>query len=375
MIGEYDKNLENWLKQLNWSENPFVLKIDPSLFVGYQDQLKKLTNHIREGHKVALITGSTGSGKTTMLKLVEMELKKGYEILYIAKPPRKEDLASVFLSKYRQPLFQRIFGPKVKIHDLHVYLNSRLGQKKLIVLLDETHEADVEVLKWFRTISDQVEGMQLVLAGLSTVEDLLRKNLETLRNRVVTHIELLHLSREDSRELIAKRIASVGGSGITPFTEDCLNQIYGATGGFPREILKICDKLVQKAIDDGRTEIDGINIECETLDEIPPESGETEMAEKETKASERPLKKDFMGELSYKQRKIIKLLDENKELFPSDIVDKLGFDKYKTKQHAVRSVNNILNRLSTMGYVDRKPLGKGYVYFLNVKTKNLLIKS
>jgi DNA-binding MarR family transcriptional regulator len=79
--------------------------------------------------------------------------------------------------------------------------------------------------------------------------------------------------------------------------------------------------------------------------------------------------------LSYKQRKIIHLLTENNELFPSSIAEKLGFEKYKSKQHAVRSVNNILKRLSKSGYVDRKPMGKGYVYFLNLKTKNLLIKT
>lgn len=376
MIEDYEKNLEKWLNQLKWRENPFVLKIDPSLFVGYQDQLKKLTNHIREGHKVALITGSTGSGKTTLLKLVEMDLDRDYDVLYVAKPPRKDDMANIFLARYRQPFFRRLFGPKVRLHDLHVHLNGKLGDKRLLVLLDETHEADIEVLKWFRTISDQVNNMQLVLAGLSTVEDLLRKNLETLRSRIVTHIELINLSREDSRELISKRIVSVGGTDIAPFTDECVNSIYDVTGGFPREILKICDRLVQRAIEDGRAEITGTeDIKSETSEPEEPVQEEEEKLEKAVEKAVKPIKKDFLSDLSYKQRKIIKLLDENKELFPSDIAEKLGFDRYKSKQHAVRSVNNILNRLAKMGYVDRKPLGKGYAYFLNVKTKNLLIKA
>lgn len=370
MIENYEKNLENWLNQLKWKENPFTLKIDPSLFVGYEDQLKKLISHIREGHKVALVTGSTGSGKTTLLKLMETDLDRDYDVLYISKPPRKEDLKDIFLSKYKIPFLQRLFGVKVGLHDLHVHLNKKLGQKKLLMLLDETHEADIEVLKWLRTISDQVDNMQIVLAGLSTVEDMLRNNLETLRSRIMTHIELINLKREDSRELISKRIKSVGGEDTAPFTEKCVNEIYGLTGGFPREILKICNKLVQKAIEENKLEIDSVNLYLKS------ESSTEEQEKEEPKESvEIMLKKDFMNDLSYKQRKIIHLLDENKELFPSDIAEKLGFDKYKSKQHAVRSVNNILKRLSKMGYVDRKPMGKGFVYFLNIKTKNLLIKS
>jgi len=374
MMENYEKNLETWLNQLNWKENPFTLKIDPSLFVGYQEQLKRLVNHIREGHKVALITGSTGSGKTTILKFIERDFDKNYEILYISKPPRKEDLTSVFLSRFKPSLLQRLLGVKVGLHDIHVHLNKKLDKKKLLVLLDETHEADVEVLKWFRTISDQVDNMQLVLAGLSTVEDILRSNVETLKSRVINHIELINLKREDSRELIRRRIESVGGENIKPFTDNCLNEIYDISGGFPREILKICDKLVQKAVEDGRQEIDKVDLKSESLVEEPINLDE-EAVEEEREDREEPVKKDFLKNLPYKQRKIIFLLAEENELFPSDIAEKLGFDKYKSKQHAVRSMNNILKRLSKMGYVERKSKGKGYVYFLNVKTKNLLIKT
>lgn len=377
MIEDYEKNLENWLNQLNWRENPFTLKIDPSLFVGYQDQLKKIINHIREGHKVALITGSTGSGKTTVLKLIEKDLDGDHTVLYVSKPPRKEDLAAIFLSRFRPSLLQRLLGVKVGLHDLHVHLNKKLGKKKLLVLLDETHEADIEVLKWFRTISDQVDNMQLILAGLSTVEDVL-DHLETLRSRIITHIELVNLKREDSRELIRKRVESVGGEDIKPFTNNCVNEIYGLTGGFPREVLKICDKLVQKAVEEDRAEIDRIGVELKSETSGLEKELQVEHVEPEetsTESVETTIKKDFIKDLSYKQRKIIRLLDENKELFPSDIAEKLGIEKYKSKQHAVRSVNNILKRLSKMGHVDRKPLGKGFVYFLNIKTKNLLIKS
>jgi len=380
MIENYEKSIDDWLKQMKWKENPFVLKIEPMLFVGYTEQLKRIVNHIREGHKVALVTGSTGSGKTTLLKLLENDLRDEYVVLYVPKPPKKEEIVNLFLYKFKPSLFERLFHVNVRLQNLPSYLNKKLGEKKLLVLLDETHEADIDTLEWLRAISDQVENMQIILAGLPTVDNILRKNLETLRSRIITHVELTTLTREHTHELIRKRIESVGGEGIKPFSEECIEEIYKKTGGFPREILKFCDKLVQDAIERGSFEIHGT--ENVRVEEKPPavkdENPEVKehLPEKidEILPIEEELNKDFLRNLPYKQRKIIDILSEVEDLYPSEIAERIGFDKYKSKQHAVRSVNNILKRLMRQGYVERKSKGKGFVYFLSIKIRNLLVK-
>jgi len=316
MIENYERNVDEWLKQMKWKENPFVLKIEPKLFVGYSEQLKRLVNHIREGHKVALVTGSTGSGKTTLLKLLENDLKDEYVVMYVSKPPKKEEIVNLFLDTFKPSFFERLFHVNVRLQSLPLYLNKKLGEKKLLMLLDEIHEADIDTLEWFRAISDQVENMQIILAGLSTIDDILRKNLETLRSRIITHAELTTLTREDTRELIRKRIESVGGEGIKPFSEECIEDIYKKTGGFPREVLKFCDKLVQDAIERGVFEINGaenvritenppvVNEDISETKEIPPEKNDEKLPEIE----EKELNKDFIRNLPYKQKKIIDIL-------------------------------------------------------------------
>jgi len=252
---EYEEKVEEWLRQLGWSENPFTLKISPSLFVGYNEEIKKMAIHLREGHKVAMVLGSTGSGKTTFLRYVEDKVKDEYKTLYIAKPPQTDELVDLFLNSFKPSIIERILGRGVKLHDLHVYLNRKLKGRKFLLMIDEAHESDVSTLEWLRTICDQVEGMQMILAGLPTLEDLLRKNLETLRSRIVTKIELVTLNKEYTRELIRRRIESVGGRDILPFTDDVVDEIYKRTGGFPREVLKMCNDLVQRAIEKGEFEI------------------------------------------------------------------------------------------------------------------------
>lgn len=372
---DYESDVENWLKKMNWKENPFTLRIRPSLFVGYREEIRKIALHLREGHKVAMVTGSTGSGKTTFLRFIEQRVKDEYKVIYISKPPKKEDLLEIFLDNFKPTIWERIFGRNVRLHDLHAYLSKRLKAKKLLVLLDEVHEANIGTLEWLRTLCDQVGEMQLILAGLPTIDEILRKNLETLRSRVVTKIDLITLNREYTRELIRRRVESVEGKDIIPFTEGLVDEIYKKTGGFPREVLKLCNTLVQNAIEEGKFTIDSLP-KSETGPVTEEGTSETGVRQEESEEEEKSVEvdKDFMRDLTYKQRKIVEILQDEEELYPSQIVEKLGYEKYKSKQHAVRSINNILNRLREADVVEREPKGKGYLYFLNVKARTFLAK-
>lgn len=359
MLNNYEKQVKDWFKNAGLKENPFTLRIKPSLFVGYEEKLKKLSYHIQENRKFALISGATGSGKTTLLKLLQNNFSDKYETLYLSKPPEVEEMVQVFMEEFPPSLFERIFGLDVSIHDLPKYLEDKIDER-LLLLVDEVHESDVKALQWLRTITDQVDRIQLIIAGLPSLDDKLRENLETLRSRITTKIELNTLSEEGTKDLIEKRIENSGGEGIEPFTENCVKEIYKKTGGFPREVLKVCDKLINRALEKGETKIDGLG----ALEEDEEES-------EESKSRGR----DILKDLPYKQREIIKILSGEDELFPSEIAEELGTESYKSKQHAVRSVNNILRRLLDDGLVERKRRGKGYIYSLNIKTKNLLVKS
>ncbi len=357
MLNDYEEEVKEWFDEVGLERNPFTLRIDPDLFVGYEKELRKLTYHIQEDRKFAMVSGATGAGKTTLLKLVEERFNGSSEVLYLSKPPEYNEMVDIFTEEIKPSLLGRIFGVNVSIHDLSSYLTNRLNGN-LLLMVDEAHEADVKVLQWLRTITDQVEEIQLIFAGLPTIDEKLKENVETLKSRVTTKIELTTLDEEETRDLIRRRIEDAGGDGISPFTDDCVKEIYEKTGGFPREVLKICDKMINWALENDKKELDELK-------------GFEDDMEKEEESKERG--RDFLKDLPYKQREIVKILSEEDELFPSDIAEELGTDSYKTKQHAVRSVNNILRRLLKEDIIERKKRGKGYVYFLDTKTKNLLV--
>ena len=349
------ENIRAWLDTRGWSQNPFTFNINPSLFVGYRKQVETLTAMLEEGHKLCLIVGPTGSGKTSILKWVMKEVPK-YDYLYLPKPPSKpEEFVAIFGEKYKISWFSRLLGTsEIKtLYEIPELLEKK-QEKKLVILLDEAQEADIEVLEWLRVLSDQSDKLVIILAGLPILEDILRDKLESLRKRVAARMELVSLTKDDARELIKKRIIDVGGKG-DEFAPEVIDYVYQNTAGFPREVIRICNELVNKAIDEGKP------IDSSLFEKIP------ERAEKE---EEPTLELAVTG----MQRQILEMM-ATQPLSPGQIADNLDLTKYKSRQHAVRSINNILKDLLARNFVERIRKDKTYIYSLAPRLKTIFVKA
>ncbi len=345
-----------WFSKRGWKNNPFTFHISPSLFVGYKAQARAILNAIEERQKMVFIVGPTGSGKTSILRWVAENLPKGHDYIFIGKPPSKpEEFVDIFKDKFPRPWFMRWMANVKNLHQLPEFLNRKLSNKVLVVMLDECHESDMEVLEWLRVISDQVDNMIVLLSGLPIFEVQIRDRLETLRKRIAARIEVLSLTKEEMKELIEKRIAAVGGTGLEPFNEKTMDTIYNSTGGFPREVIRYCNDLVTAAIDKGRETI----TEDLTWKEVVPK---------------KEISLDMLERLTPMQREIIDILAKTPSS-PGEVANTLDLSKYKSRQHAVRSVNNITKRLLQDGLLERVQRDRAFVYQLSPKIKTLVVKS
>ena len=69
---------KEWFEKAGWTGNPFTFTILPELFVGYAEQTSRLLSAVEEKHKIILLIGPTGSGKTTTLKWMSAHLPPNY---------------------------------------------------------------------------------------------------------------------------------------------------------------------------------------------------------------------------------------------------------------------------------------------------------
>jgi type II secretory pathway predicted ATPase ExeA len=367
---------EYFVKEMNdfskwgWKENPFVLRIDPKLFVGYKDQVEAVQNHIKNKHKIALVTGKTGAGKSTFLKW--LETNSDTSKLYVSKPPQKaEDFVKIFTDIFGLGILERIMGKSPTLYNLPSYINKKLKNDHLVFLVDESHETNKEVLEWLRVLTDQIDNVSLVMAGMPVLEEKIRSELETLDQRITTRINLTALNKDEVRELIRKRIESVGGKGIEPFTEVALDRIYERTGGFPREVLKFCDRLINSALEKNMNVIDERLIDEHRELELP----KVRLEEPSVTFMPKPPTDEQIRNLPLKQKVILDLLYKKDWLTPTAIVEDLDPKNYKSKGHAIRSTNNILKRLMLDGYVQREERGKAFMYALTPKVRTMYVQS
>ncbi|MFH8080674.1 MAG: AAA family ATPase [Candidatus Aenigmatarchaeota archaeon] len=354
MEGKYE-----YFKVFGWSRNPFTLTVSPDLMVGYSQQTEQLLNHVFNEHKAAMVIGPTGAGKTTILLWLKAQLKAydKFFCYYVPKPPTtKEDLIKLFKHHLGYSLIDKILYKEINIENLPKYLNKK-AKKKTIFLIDEAHECSQEVLEWLRTLNDLTPNLVMIFAGLNTFEKKLEADLPTLLMRINTRIYLESLSEMETESLIQKRIDRAGGTGIKPFTQDAVKKIYQITGGFPREIIKICDQLVREAASRNLTSINGSLVEeIFSMKSLP-----------------KAVQMKFT--LTPKQKEILDLLNKMPDLSPTEIVKNIDMKDYKTKDHAIRSVNNILKRLMEEDLIKRVKVGNKFVYSLSGKAKTMLAEA
>jgi type II secretory pathway predicted ATPase ExeA len=335
-----------------WSENPFTFRILSDFFVGYDDEKDTAIQSIKNGEKFLLILGPTGSGKTTFLRYLSSVLKDK-DVVYLPKPPKEpEELIGIFkhIWKPRLSLFRR--EGSVDLFSLSDKLNDKV-RDGLVVFVDECHEAPIGSLEWLRVIADQTDNLILVMAGLPVFEQILKENLETLMKRVTKTIKLSNLTKYETRELIKRRVEGMGGEDIKPFTAEIVDYIYEKTGGFPREILRECNELVSMAFQKNVSTIDYNFVrESSHQERIPLES---------------------VTVLPERQRTILNILSEKGNLTPSEIVSYMEPDEYKSKDNAIRSVNNLLRRLMAEGLAERQRIGKSYKYRVSGKFQSLMV--
>ena len=344
----------------DWESNPFTFQILPELFVGYEKEVNSLLSGLQSGNKFSLILGPTGSGKTTMMKSLIGRLHGKYDdIMYLPKPPRDQnDWISIFHDYTKKGFLKSLFskGNGVSIYNLSDVMNKRLDGRNVLLFIDECQESSTESMEWIRALTDHIDNLHVVMAGLPVFEGELKAGLESLLRRIGTKVELTTLTKSETREFIKKRISRIGGDDIRPFTGGTVDYVYQRTGGFPREILRICSELVKEAVEKNISTIDS-DFVSETQEPVQRMSIEA------------------VDSLPERQRMILDTLSKGGEMTPSGIIEALDIEEYKNRDNAVRSVNNLLRRLMKEGLVERKKVGKTYRYVVSGKFQTLMVEA
>ena len=250
----------------NLEGQPFRLGPDYRFSFGhptYDDAKSYLKYAISEGEGIVAITGSPGTGKTTLINslIAELDTDKVQVGVVTNVQLDSSNLLNMVIDAFclnldRSDNTSAMQGFKLYLR--HQYEKGR----RVILIVDEAQGLTAELLEELRLFSNfQYKSnliLQIFLVGQESLMDIIRSpGMEQLHQRLIAAAKLKPLDFEQTVDYILHRLSCVGWKNDPALTDEALNLIHKFSAGVPRRINLICHRLFLYAGLKGKHEIVG----------------------------------------------------------------------------------------------------------------------
>ena len=263
---------------------PFQLIPDPSFYFssrGHSNALAFLKFGAHQGEGFIVVTGEIGAGKTTLVRT----LLEGLDTAKVVAAP----VVSTQLEPGDLPLaILMAFGVAVAVQnsaqliaDLEAFLADLAAKgRRALLIIDEAQNLAPEVIEELRVLTNFQSGkhamLQVFLVGQPELRTLLQsKAMDQLRQRVTASCHLGPLDPAETRAYVQHRLHLVGWNDRPQFELDAFQQLHRWTGGIPRRINRLCNRLLLAAFLETRDAITAENVE-QIAQDLRAEIGETD---------------------------------------------------------------------------------------------------
>jgi general secretion pathway protein A len=232
---------------------PFQLNPDPSFYFGSRQHRRAMAYleyglHQNEGFIV--ITGDVGAGKTTIVRSLLDKLDPGKVVAaqLVSTQLDAEDTLRMVGAAFGLP--SKEIPKSEMLLSLEAFLVGVTQQgKRALLIVDESQNLTPRAVEELRMLSNfQLEThalLQSFLVGQPEFRQTMQSpHMLQLRQRVIAACHIGPMDLAETRGYIEHRLTKVGWKGEPHFEPAAYEAVYRATGGIPRRINAVCDRVL-----------------------------------------------------------------------------------------------------------------------------------
>jgi general secretion pathway protein A len=236
-----------------FTHKPFQLNPDPSFYFGsrqHQRAMAFLDYGLHQNEGFIVITGEIGAGKTTLVRSLLRTLNSD-EVIAANLVSTQLDADDTL------KMVAAAFGVRVKDMDkaqvllsLEAFLASVAHEgKRCLLIVDEAQNLTAKAVEELRMLSnfqlDTHALLQSFLVGQPEFRQMLESpDMQQLRQRVIAACHVGSMDQDETQGYVEHRLRCVGWKDSPQFDADVFPAIFKASGGVPRRINSICDRLL-----------------------------------------------------------------------------------------------------------------------------------
>ena len=254
------------------TDQPFAITTDPKFFylsASHQQAFGELLNGLRRREGMLLLTGETGTGKTTLCRAVLESLGSRTFSAMILNPYMSgaevfrivlRDFGLVSPEDLRRGTLVNADVPQL-LDTIETFLRSLVAiDSHAVIVLDEAQSLTPQVLDQIRLLTalekDNRRLVQVVLCGQPALLETLQSDpMRALNERITRRVTLAPLGASEVHAYIQHRLAIAGGMHSVTFGPDATAVVADLSRGLPRRINMLCDRALEEGRFDGVTVI------------------------------------------------------------------------------------------------------------------------
>ncbi|MGE0674775.1 MAG: UDP-N-acetylglucosamine 2-epimerase, partial [Methylibium sp.] len=262
---------------------PFQLSPDPNFYFdsqGHHEALEALRRGLAAATGFVVVSGEIGAGKTTLVRTLLSEIDSTTLVVgqVLSTQLDAAELMGAVAMAFGIPVDSGTADEVEKALQTFLLAKAKEG-RRAVLIVDEAQNLDRSSFHWLVGLekghSPTRIPMKVCLIGQPELRDIVNVgDLVELRERVAVQCHLGPLGANETGAYIRHRLGRVGWTGTPSFEPGAFEEVHRWTGGIPRRINLLCNRLMLSRFLSETTTIDAGAV-AEIATDLRAEIGDT----------------------------------------------------------------------------------------------------